>query len=555
MPGSYDPPSWDFDRVIINLTVTSAGKQFDRLGIMFLDDIEVFRTSTAEPTLDGIYWTYIKDMTDQLALFKVPRRITFDLGNLIDDTYTASFNVTISAAFSFDNTTIEPEIRRQPADLILPVTSAKKYASINSSSAFLLPAERASRTHKIPRNAKRALFSISACGQAEEEFWWSNAMTSQTETFRKTVLLGHSPFRELQLFIDERLAGVAWPFPIIFTGGIVPGLWRPIVGIDAFDLRDDEIDVSPWLPYLSDGKEHQFEIRIVGLADDAYANGTNSSKSGKVGEKINSYWVVSGKLHLWLDEDSDITSGGQLRHFASEPVISIASEVTKSEDCSHNESLAYDVAVKRHLFTVAYVTTSEGSRLATWSQDLSYSARNELTEEGVSQITQFGSKGKYVSSSFDAKREHGYQMFVNTTFDAKEDTSSFRIDGMVNRLKYENFHNVFNDPKRDSLKNGLESFSKNWQNATGKYFANPEKLVSYTFGTTDQILEYSASSISHGRNVSEYYKKHALATNGTVVCNNSSGGKDDVACMPATNGDAFLRRMSVKSLLGRAPRV
>jgi hypothetical protein len=43
-----------------NLTVVSAGVQFDRLGIVYLGDIEVFRTSTAEPTASGIEWTYLK---------------------------------------------------------------------------------------------------------------------------------------------------------------------------------------------------------------------------------------------------------------------------------------------------------------------------------------------------------------------------------------------------------------------------------------------------------------------------------------------------------------
>lgn len=58
--GSYTPPSCSFNRVTWNLTVTSAGRQFDRLGIVYLGDIEVFRTSTAEPTANGIEWTYLK---------------------------------------------------------------------------------------------------------------------------------------------------------------------------------------------------------------------------------------------------------------------------------------------------------------------------------------------------------------------------------------------------------------------------------------------------------------------------------------------------------------
>src|ERR1700758_1574812 len=61
--GTYEPPNCEFDTVRINLTVTSRGRQYDRLGLMFLGDTEVFRTSTAEPTINGIIWTYIKDMS------------------------------------------------------------------------------------------------------------------------------------------------------------------------------------------------------------------------------------------------------------------------------------------------------------------------------------------------------------------------------------------------------------------------------------------------------------------------------------------------------------
>lgn len=54
-PGTYDPPNCVFDTVRINFTVTSRGRQFDRLAFMYLGDMEVFRTSTAEPTAKGMF--------------------------------------------------------------------------------------------------------------------------------------------------------------------------------------------------------------------------------------------------------------------------------------------------------------------------------------------------------------------------------------------------------------------------------------------------------------------------------------------------------------------
>ena len=58
--GEYIPPACSYNRVTWNLTVISAGRQFDRLGVVYLGAVEVFRTSTAEPTKDGIEWTYLK---------------------------------------------------------------------------------------------------------------------------------------------------------------------------------------------------------------------------------------------------------------------------------------------------------------------------------------------------------------------------------------------------------------------------------------------------------------------------------------------------------------
>ena len=180
---------------------------------MFLGDIEVFRTSTAEPTANGIIWTYIKEMQQYDALWKTDQRIIFDLGNLIDDTYTGAFNTTLTATFF--------TVPDSPAtaDTILPISARQSAA--DQSSAFQIPGQNASVAYKLPQNIKRAVVSLSACGQSTEEFWYTNVLSSQENTFAAStgVLYGGSPWREVQLLIDGQLAGVSWPFPIIFTGG------------------------------------------------------------------------------------------------------------------------------------------------------------------------------------------------------------------------------------------------------------------------------------------------------------------------------------------------
>jgi hypothetical protein len=66
--GAYSPPVCSFNRVTWNLTVVARGRQFDRLGIVYIGDTEVFRTSTAEPTVNGIEWTYLKVGSDNALM-------------------------------------------------------------------------------------------------------------------------------------------------------------------------------------------------------------------------------------------------------------------------------------------------------------------------------------------------------------------------------------------------------------------------------------------------------------------------------------------------------
>jgi hypothetical protein len=40
------------------------------------------------------------------------------------------------------------------------------------------------------------------------------------------LTLGQGPFREVRLLVDGQVAGVAFPYATIFTGGFTPPCWR-----------------------------------------------------------------------------------------------------------------------------------------------------------------------------------------------------------------------------------------------------------------------------------------------------------------------------------------
>jgi hypothetical protein len=404
----------------MNFTVTSEGRQFDRLALMYLGDTEVFRTSTAEPTVNGIEWTYIKDMSEYLYFWNSPQTIIFDLGNLVDSTYTGLYNTTLTASFFTSQDTIEP------ASVIIPISARK--GAVNAASLFTLPGDNATNTISFPRNVNRAVFSVSACGQATEEFWWSNVLQSNINTFEAVdgTLYGYSPFREVQILIDGQLAGVQWPFPVIFTGGVVPGLWRPIVGIDAFDLREHEIDITPWLPVLCNGAEHTFEIKVAGLLDDGRGTAT-------ITETVGSSWYVTGKIFIWLDDNAEsVTTGAEPSVFLPAPTINISQKLGQNSTGT-NQTLEYTTDVQRDLSISSLITSQKGTFLSTWTQSLSVSNYGLYTDYGaVQQNNQTTSGVDQSTGATFYKSSYWYPLYANTSYIVAP-SGNFTIDAVVVR--------------------------------------------------------------------------------------------------------------------------
>lgn len=221
--------------------------------------------------------------------------MVFDLNNVYSDLYIGAFNVTLEAIYFND----VYENGLSPPDEIHPISALA--ASQNISSVLSLPDGNGTVSMTLPRNIEKAIVSVLATGNGAEEFWFTNVPSEYVESFPSNPgwLYGYSPFREIQVLIDGQIAGVNWPFPSLFTGGVDPGLWRPIAGIDAFDLPSFEIDVTPWLGVLCDGESHEFGIKIVGFDKD------EQGRTGIVGAN----WWVTGTVTVWLDEMGNQTTG------------------------------------------------------------------------------------------------------------------------------------------------------------------------------------------------------------------------------------------------------
>ncbi|KAI2624839.1 hypothetical protein GGR54DRAFT_537528 [Hypoxylon sp. NC1633] len=516
--GNYTPPSCPFNQVIMNFTVVSQGRQFDRLALMYFGDTEVWRTSTAEPTPPpGIRWTFLKDMTEYLYFWKSPQKLIFDLGNLIDDKYTGSFNASLTATFVMADADIN---RAPPADLIIPISARK--GAVDAASQFTLPAENATNAIKIPRNVNRAVFSVSANGQASEEFWWANVLQSDVLTFSRTAgrLPGLSPFREVQLFIDGNLAGVQWPFPVIFTGGVVPSLHRPVVGIQAFDLREHQIDITPWLPMLCDGAEkHTFTIQVAGLDDLEGRNGTALTGIA------NDSWYVTGKVFLWLDEEGSVTTGTRPAVELVGPKFSFSRHITQNAT-AFNETLAFDTVVERVISVKSTVRSKSQTGDSIWSQSLSYSNQAIVSDFGFTQFNNFTIAGTDSSTRPTAsyKATYTYPLYCNQTYETSSQGNLTIRAHLIQGLELQvEGGSIF--------PTGLEAFDgapagirgpyaashlKTRRDGTAIFIQTGDGKNSSGYGATNQIFHFGGSK-ENVTLIDELYFRNVTAVNGTVV--------------------------------------
>ncbi|KAI8957927.1 hypothetical protein F5Y11DRAFT_61718 [Daldinia sp. FL1419] len=406
--GPYSPPnSCNFTTTIFNLSVVSSGRQYDRLATLWLGDIEVWRTSTAMPIQSGIHWSFQKDMTIWHSLLIKNQKIIFDLGNLIDgDRYTGFFNVTIEALYYDD----KYAAGFHPAGHVYPIST--RSSSNNTTSLFSLPSDNGSVDLTIPRNTRNAVVSIMASGNGAEEFWFTNVPSEYVNTFpgNDDWLYGYSPFREVQVLIDGQLAGVSWPFPILFTGGVDPGAWRPIVGIDAFELPSFEVDISPWLGLLTDGQSHTFQARVIGF-DTSAKDGI-----GPIGEN----WWVSGSVFVWLDDTVEQTVMQDFKSNATALSFDFHSAVgtaISENGTTTNTSLYFSLAASRNITVSSTILNGDVAREVAWTQSLSFSNIQNMTDLAFNQSLAMITSGSYSDSTSSIISRYTYPLNLFSAYD------------------------------------------------------------------------------------------------------------------------------------------
>ncbi|MFD3547208.1 peptide-N4-asparagine amidase [Streptomyces sp. NPDC058655] len=287
--GGYTPPTGcgadHWATVVLRLDGKVKGRQYDRLGHLSLGGVEILRTSTPQPSPDGITWSVEKDVTRYRDTLTRPQPVEMLIGNVVDDTYTGVIDVTVTLTFYAADDRTDPDDRTRPAD---PADTPDRVLPLTSPAVT------------TPRNTERLLAEVYATGSGGgcEEYWYLTTPDAAPYSCKAP----DGPHREVRVHVDGRLAGLAAPFPTVWTGGWSnPFLWYVTPGPRAFDIQPLRYDLTPFAALLNDGRPHRVEVDVAGVP---------AGQSG---------WSTPTNLLVWQDEAREVVTGALMRHDEATP--------------------------------------------------------------------------------------------------------------------------------------------------------------------------------------------------------------------------------------------
>ncbi|KAF8559579.1 hypothetical protein OG21DRAFT_1402188 [Imleria badia] len=391
-----EPGSWA--AVTLNFTVTSNGTQYDRLGVFTFQNTEIWRTSTPEPTLDGIIWTYIKDVTRYIPLFAKPGTFILELDNILQARRNGQYATTLYVTF-YSASQEHPTAGQ--SNLIVPISTM---SNNSADEASVPPAFSLNVT--LPQNTVQIYAELYASGNGDEEFWYYNTADEYLGDLPPDTTYGGGPFREVRLLVDGQVAGIAFPYPVIFTGGINPSVWRPITSYGALDLPTYFLDLTPFAPTFADGLPHNVTLDVA---------------SAEANHTLNQNWYVSGLLQVVTDPSGKPTTGG-ITSYDVQPYA-----VTETSASIGETDVNITVRAQRSLYIEAVVISGSGQEISVaFQQNLDYTNTqyylNNTNTQNVAQVSS-GSVSSTHNGVPALMDNFEYPLYINMTYLENTNTS------------------------------------------------------------------------------------------------------------------------------------
>jgi len=345
---SYAPPSacpgpWAKVVFTADFTVT-AGRQYDRTAAFYLDKANIFYGTTAEPraTLSPS-WHVERDVTDLTPIFKTAETGEANIGNFVGVYNGVTYNGIIyaNAALEFYPASWRDRAPTTP-DIVVPVNGGGGDAGTLNTTT-----DQITQALNLPTNVERVYLDIIAQSQSNDEFWYFCVPNDQASNLESC---GNTAFRETEVVLDGRPAGVAPVYPWIYTGGIDPYLWEPIPGVQTLDFKPYRVDLTPFAGVLSDGKTHTVGISVY---------------------NANSYFQATANLLVYEDHGKQKVTGAILSNtLTASPSPVVTEDIVAAAGPEYTGSVS--VAFNRKFAISAYVNTSHGRVETTVEQSLDF---------------------------------------------------------------------------------------------------------------------------------------------------------------------------------------
>lgn len=546
------------ERIVLEFTGHISGIQYDRFGAVWVNDIELLRTTTPEPSgmhnVDGseetIKWSVTKDVTDYAsALLLLDSReeemyAAISIPNMVNKEYTGVIYVNCSLAFytskqqqeytAMKNRRLSSIMNLNPSihKHIQPnITAASLWSQLSTKTNTL-------QNHTITRNdlplsirqseqlGNGIYLDVYASGHGCEEFYYTNLPTPISPSQQ----CGGGPIRLLQVSINNQIVGMIVPYPTVYTGGINPMLWRPLTGIESFNVVPYRFDLSPFMGLFHDLLLGKGNATIdIGLQ---VVTGESIGSSSIEQETLTheGVWSLDSTLIFYPD------------HSDNKAVVSPMYD-TLSTTTSHsqpqttiqliNNSSGYNVTLT-NLFTLLASSTRNTKQtlnityeIDTFVTLLPYGDDVLFMDEGRS-ISYGKSRQRITTTTSTQGSEHHdskddkiwlkrvstsqYSIFTNTT--DRQDGSTFDLSANISwsRQRYETYtSSTISDSTMPSV------YWMNTIDALGRY---NRSLTNHTDIHNAENESNETFIVKDNTSSRECYNAQATAVNGSIIDNN-----------------------------------